>query len=122
MIKLTFCLNRLPHLSREDFQTYWRERHAPLVAEHAKTLGIARYVQVHALTHDFNTALQEGRGTPDMYDGIAEIHFESWDSMFGAGDNPGFAEAADALLKDEKKFIDLSTSPLWANEEYVIFG
>ncbi|MFT5776135.1 EthD domain-containing protein, partial [Hyphomonas sp.] len=30
MIKLSFCLRRLPHLSREDFQTYWREQHAPL--------------------------------------------------------------------------------------------
>ena len=35
MIKLTFCLRRLPHLSREQFQTYWREQHAPLVAKHA---------------------------------------------------------------------------------------
>ncbi|HBT35125.1 MAG TPA: EthD family reductase, partial [Hyphomonas sp.] len=24
MIKLTFCLRRLPHLSREEFQRYWR--------------------------------------------------------------------------------------------------
>ena len=40
MIKLTFCLRRLPHLSREEFQRYWREQHAPLVAKHAKTLGI----------------------------------------------------------------------------------
>jgi hypothetical protein len=23
MIKLTFCLRRLPHLSREEFQRYW---------------------------------------------------------------------------------------------------
>ena len=47
MIKLTFCLRRLPHLSREQFQTYWREQHAPLVAKHAKTLGVLRYVQLH---------------------------------------------------------------------------
>ena len=31
MIKLTFCLVRLPHLSREAFQRYWFETHAPLV-------------------------------------------------------------------------------------------
>ena len=31
MIKLTFCLHRLPHLSREDFQRYWFEKHAPLI-------------------------------------------------------------------------------------------
>jgi hypothetical protein len=28
MIKLVFCLRRLPHLSREEFQRYWLESHA----------------------------------------------------------------------------------------------
>ena len=32
MIKLTFCLHRLPHLSREAFQDYWFNNHAQLVA------------------------------------------------------------------------------------------
>ncbi|MEW6270992.1 MAG: EthD domain-containing protein [Thermodesulfobacteriota bacterium] len=43
MLKLVFCLTRLPHLSREEFQRYWRERHAPLVRSHAATLRIQRY-------------------------------------------------------------------------------
>jgi hypothetical protein len=46
MVKLVFCLTRLPHLSRAEFQRYWRERHGPLVRESAKALGIRRYVQV----------------------------------------------------------------------------
>lgn len=122
MIKLTFCLHRLPHLSREAFQAYWRDQHAPLVASVADTLGIVRYVQTHAVTHDFNASLQASRAGPDMYDGIAEIWFDSWDGLFGAGDNPGFDDAAAALLEDEKKFIDLARSPLWMNEEHVIVG
>ena len=32
MIKLTFCLHRLPGLAREAFQEYWVNTHAPLVA------------------------------------------------------------------------------------------
>ena len=28
MIKLTFCLHRLPHLGREALQACWRETHA----------------------------------------------------------------------------------------------
>lgn len=122
MIKLTFCLKRLPHLSREAFQTYWRETHAPLVARHAKTLGIVRYVQTHALTHDFNQVMQASRGAPDMYDGVAELWFESWEALFKAGENEGNAEAGAALLEDERKFIDLANSPLWFNEEHVIVG
>lgn len=122
MLKLTFCLHRLPHLSREAFQTYWREQHAPLVAQHAKTLGIVRYVQTHAESHEFNQSLRDSRDAPEMYDGIAEIFFESYETLFAAGENPGFDEAAAALLEDEKKFIDLARSPLWMNQEHVILG
>ena len=32
MIKLTFALVRRPELTREAFQDYWFNRHAPLVA------------------------------------------------------------------------------------------
>ena len=31
MIKLVFTLRRSDRLSREEFQRYWREEHAPLV-------------------------------------------------------------------------------------------
>lgn len=49
MIKLTYCLHRLPHLSRAEFQRYWRETHAPLVAAAQQALGIRRYVQCHTM-------------------------------------------------------------------------
>jgi len=34
MLHLIFYLRRLPHLSREEFQHYWREHHAPLERSH----------------------------------------------------------------------------------------
>ena len=51
MLHLIFCLRRLPHLSREEFQRYWREQHAPLVRAHAAALGIHRYVRAHTVDH-----------------------------------------------------------------------
>ena len=48
MIKLVFSLRRREDMTREEFQRYWREQHAPLVERHAKTLAIRRYVQTHA--------------------------------------------------------------------------
>lgn len=44
MVKLVFCLRRLPRLSRAEFQAYWREKHGSLVQERAALLGIRRYV------------------------------------------------------------------------------
>lgn len=122
MIKLNFCLRRLPHLSREEFQHYWLESHAPLVAARAKTLGIVKYEQVHAGLDALNTGIRASRNAPEPYDGIAEIWFESEAAMAAAGQNPGTAEAARDLLEDERKFIDLENSPLWLNRVHTIVG
>ena len=45
MIKLTFCLTRASHLTREPFQRYWLESHGPLVRSFAPALRIKRYVR-----------------------------------------------------------------------------
>src|SRR5208283_4952007 len=57
MIKLTFALTRLPHLTREAFQTYWLETHAPLVASVKEALRIRRYVQLHSLPAEVSESL-----------------------------------------------------------------
>ncbi|MDP3460725.1 MAG: EthD domain-containing protein [Hyphomonas sp.] len=121
MIKLTFCLRRLPHLSREEFQRYWRETHAPLVARHGKTLGILRYVQVHAGHDALNAGIRASRNAPEPYDGVAELWFES-EAAMAANTSEAAAAAGRELLEDERKFIDLENSPLWFNEEHVIIG
>jgi 2-methylcitrate dehydratase PrpD len=38
MVKLIYCISKKPELSVEQFQRYWRETHAPLVAERAETI------------------------------------------------------------------------------------
>lgn len=121
MIKLTFCLRRLPHLSREEFQRYWREQHAPLVAKHAGVLGILRYVQCHTGHDALNGAMRASRGGPDAYDGVAELWFESAEAM-AANTSEAAAKAGAKLLADEKKFIDLANSPLWFSDEFKVVG
>lgn len=117
MIKLVYCLRRLPGLSLEEFQTYWREKHAPLVARHAQTLKIRRYVQVHTRDHPLNEAMRSTRPGPEPYDGVAELWFDSLeDFTAGAATQEGRA-AARELLEDEKRFIDIAQSPIWIAEE-----
>lgn len=119
MIKLTFCLHRLPSLSREAFQDYWFNKHAPLVARHSNVLRIRRYVQMHSATEAFNDAIQASRGAPQMYDGVAELWWDSIDDLT-TPPTPEAQAAGLALLEDERKFIDLSRSPLFIGEERVI--
>lgn len=119
MIKLTFCLRRLPSLSRAEFQTYWFETHAPLVASVKDVLRIRRYVQLHSLPAEVSETLRQTRAGPEGYDGVAQLWWDSFEDM--ASGDPKAAEAGRLLLEDESKFIDLPNSPLWWGEEKVIF-
>lgn len=122
MIKLTFCLKRLPHLSREEFQAYWRGTHAPLVASVAETLQIRRYVQLHSVRAELSAPIGASRNAPEDYDGVAELWFDSLEAVVANGASEAAREAGAMLLEDERKFIDLSRSPLWWGEEHVVVG
>jgi uncharacterized protein (TIGR02118 family) len=122
MTKLVFCLRRLPRLSREEFQRYWHDRHAPLVRSHAAALGIRRYVQTHTLDDGLNAALQASRGGPEGYDGVAELWWDSAEALSAAIATPEGQAAGAALLEDERRFIDLARSPLFVATERPIIA
>jgi uncharacterized protein (TIGR02118 family) len=122
MIKLTFCLVRLPQLSREAFQKYWYETHAPLVASVAGTLQIRRYVQMHSLPPEASAGIRASRDAPPEFDGVAELWFDSLEAMAENGRRPEAQAAGAMLLEDEKRFIDLPKSPLWWGQERVVVG
>lgn len=116
MIRLTFVLRRKAGMSLADFQKYWCEVHGPLVAKHATTLNILRYVQVHTLEDPINDQLASARGGMEApYDGVAELWWTSREALAG---NAAAQAAAKELLEDEGRFIDLPNSPLWFNYEY----
>ena len=122
MYKLTFCLRRKAGMSREEFQRYWRETHAPLVDARAELLGIRRYVQVHTADLDGLHAAFRARngGAPEPYDGVAELWFDDLDAI--ATDDPARRQASAELLEDERRFIDLPSSPMWIAYEHPVVG
>ncbi len=120
MIKLVYCLRRLPELSREEFQNYWREKHAPLVKERSEALRIRRYVQVHTHDHPLGEALRASRPGPEPYDGIAELWFDDAVDLVAGAATPEGRQAGRELLEDEKRFIDISQSPIWIAEENAV--
>ena len=117
MVKLLFCLRRLPHLNRDAFQRYWRETHAPLVAARASILGIRRYVQRHSVDEPRFERMGAPRGGLAAYDGVAELWWDSLDDRAAARGDAARAAAAE-LLADERRFIDLSASPLFVVMEH----
>ncbi|MBS0409072.1 MAG: EthD domain-containing protein [Proteobacteria bacterium] len=121
MIKLTFCLVRRPEFSREAFQAYWFDHHAPLVASVREALRIRRYVQLHSLPVEASAALRIARAGPEGFDGVAQLWWDSLEDVL-SNTHPDAQAAGRTLLEDERKFIDLERSPLWWGEEKVIFG
>jgi uncharacterized protein (TIGR02118 family) len=118
MAHLMFCLHRLPHLTREQFQDYWRDVHGPLVRSHAQALGLAAYVQNHALAGDVNTRLARERGSPPSFDGVAQLW---WHERTLTAEQKDAARRANAeLLADEKKFIDLAASPIFLVQDHEV--
>jgi len=121
MIHLIFCLRRLPQLSREEFQRYWRETHAPLVRRYASALGIRRYVQAHTVTHPVAEAARAARGAGAEYDGVAELWFDD-DAFARHGGTAEAIEAGRMLLEDERRFIDLAESPIFFAHDNLVVG
>ncbi|MEP3422491.1 MAG: EthD domain-containing protein [Erythrobacter sp.] len=122
MIKLIFCLRRKEGMSVAQFQSYWSEKHAPLVERHKDVLGIRRYVQSHsresALSLMIGASRQGVAKEPAApYDGVAELWYDSIEAMTANADNPDVKAAGKALLDDEAKFIDLANSPIFLSEE-----
>ncbi len=122
MIKITFCLRRLPSLSRQAFQDYWRHHHAALVRSHAEVLGIQRYVQAHTIS-DAGTldlaVMRESAG--EDYDGVAMLWWTDMAALAAAASTPAGRRAGAELLADERNFIDLPHSPIFLSEELTVW-
>jgi uncharacterized protein (TIGR02118 family) len=74
MFKIILLLKRNPGYSVKDFQSYWLEKHGPLVT---KVPGVKRYVQSHPLPQGY------AKGEL-IFDGMAELWFESPDAFAAA--------------------------------------
>lgn len=98
MVKLIICATRRSDISRAEFDSYWREKHGPLVksvAEFAR--HVRKYVQCH---------LVEGSppfGIAGDYDGLAELWFDNVEEAAEAFSEPKYREI---IRPDELKFVN----------------
>ncbi len=109
-------------MTREEFQRYWLEEHGPLVRAHAGALGVRRYVQTHTLPDAMHAELRASRDAPEPYDGVAELWFDSIESIAAVMSSPEGLAAGAALLEDERRFIDHSRSPIFLAHEHEVIG
>lgn len=108
MIKTVIIMKRKPGISTEEFESYWKEKHAPLVL---KTIpGLVKYVQNHRVKLS---------DREPVYDGVAELWYEDLDS-FKAMSRWYRSDEGKVLRDDEAKFMDTSNVISYICEEVVI--
>ncbi len=123
MLKLTFCMHRLSHLSRDEFQNYWMNQH-PLSAPRnaAELLGIRKYVQVFPIPEEDNKQVKEIRDGADEFDGVAEIWIDDLETFTTKWKTGEGKKAFESFLEDEKNFVDWERSVCFLAEEKVVLG
>jgi hypothetical protein len=120
MLKITYNMRRLPHLSREEFQTYYRKNHTRVLnPTDVERLGMRRYVQLHALSEDQCAKLDNGRGGEASFDAIAEIWLDDYDFYLENWWSDEGQSALRSLMDDEQNFVDWSRSVMTCSREFV---
>src|SRR5438128_412938 len=70
-----------------------------------------------------NAAISAPRGSePGAYDGVAELWWDSLEDLMAAYASEEGQVAGAELLEDERRFIELPSSPLWLGEENIVIG
>jgi uncharacterized protein (TIGR02118 family) len=108
MMHLVEFVHRKPGMDVAAFQRHWSEIHGPLVV---RIPQIRRYVQSPARPGGYRN------GKQPLYDGTAEVWFDSTDAMRES------ARAAEyrAVRDDESNFIDVSSAvPFIITQDFVV--
>jgi len=120
MLRMLYCLHRLPSLSLAQFHSYWSDVHAPLVRRHASTIGLKYYCQHHSLDDEVFQRMFKGRAQDEAYDGVAELCWESKEAFLSGGGDPAIKTANMELLADELRFIDVARSPIFVTKAFEV--
>lgn len=122
MIKMIVTVFRKPGLTKEAFESYWLDNHAPLVAVHGRTLGMRRYVQSHGVFAPDIEAFAQSRGWAEPPEALAEVWWNSKADMEAGFASPEGQEASRILAEDEAKFCDMTKMSAFLAEEKEIFS
>ena len=118
MIKFVMCITRHQNMTREEFRDYWVNTHGPFFMENASAMRAKKYVQSLTIDTPLNEGLRESRGMRAEYDGVAEVWFESETDLIEGMSSSEGQKLGEALLEDEKNFIDHSKSSAFIVQEH----
>ena len=122
MVKISYLVQRLPLLTREEFQSYWSEKHPQAApADAFSTLGVIRYVQVLPLeTAARSLVIGPRTGLVEPFDGIAELWFESEEALARDWSTDQAKAYVNIFFDVEKNLIDWKGSTILVSDENIV--
>jgi EthD domain len=118
MIKVLAFIRRLPGMTPEEFQAYWRDVHAPRFAESAALAPyLRRYELNHRLERDYARERHPGEVAGVQWDGVAVQWFDSLDAFREFSAHPAREEVT---AIDQPRFRALETASVITHEPAVI--
>ncbi|MCE7004996.1 EthD domain-containing protein [Kibdelosporangium philippinense] len=112
MYKWNEFLTRRADLSKELFDHYWTNVHAPLVMSIPE---VKRYTLRYVQQHNTGLVLEGVAAAP--YDGVVEVWFEDMADFQAIASSGKW----DAALKDVENFADVSKTAVLNTTEEVIY-
>ena len=122
MIKIVYVVSKRADMPAEAFFDYWKNKHGPLMRGFAEVLKARKYVQSHTIDTPLNALMSDARGMPPAAEGITEVWWDSMADLEAALATPEGQEAMQALLDDERTFVDFKRSHCFVTEEHTIFS
>lgn len=106
-VKMMLFVNRKPDMDLDEFRKYWREVHPQIGL---KVPGGLRYVQNHTWRSFYDS------GQTPVYDGVAEMWYESMQAIKDAVKTPEYALS----VADARNFLSTDSPPMIIVREKVI--
>ncbi|KAJ7213425.1 hypothetical protein GGX14DRAFT_445108 [Mycena pura] len=105
-IRLIAMMNRLPHVTFEQFDKHWCEVHRSIIESlPAVKSGVVKYKQFH-ISRETNAVLAANGSTVMPYDGIVEWEAEKLEDILELFASEELIKEA---LPDEKNFFERSS-------------
>jgi uncharacterized protein (TIGR02118 family) len=113
-IKVFEYLRRKPGMTRDEFHTYWRDVHGPMLADDPDLRRhVTRYELNHRLPDDSDRERQDGEFQDAGWDGVAVLWFDSVDEMRALGAEPAMAKVRESApdFREDERLIVVTEDP-----------
>lgn len=117
-IKCTYLLTKRDDLTQAACHETWLKDHGPFVDQFAEVSNMAKYVQSHTIANELNASFASGRGFLAPLDGITEVWIAD---PAVSKDSEEARKASQALVEDERRFVEMGKSRCFMTKEYTIF-